>query len=135
VLHGTVKGVFRGRVPDAHGILASGDDVAEVAFAHAERQQRPAADVVFTADGAIACTLRRSPAEVSKAAKRLWGRSAHEERDRRVAELGELTARQRQAHRGHVTRALTKEIKAHLTMPGPVKRVQRKSLPRRGGPR
>jgi hypothetical protein len=29
----------------------------------------------FTADVAIARTLRRSPAEVSKAAKRLWGRS------------------------------------------------------------
>jgi transcriptional regulator with XRE-family HTH domain len=76
----------------------------------------------FTVDAAIASSLRVHPEDIARAAGPLWNRSAIEERDRRVAELGELTDRQRQAHRGHVTRQLTKEIKAYLAAPPPAAR-------------
>jgi len=53
------------------------------------------------------------PLEVALLARRLWGASIAEERDRRLGP-SEATPRVRQAERGHVTRALLAELRAAL---------------------
>jgi hypothetical protein len=60
--------------------------------------------------------LKVSAVEVSKAARKLWGHSLSAERDRRVSEkTPEISSRRtRQALRGHVSRALTAEIKTMM---------------------
>lgn len=58
-------------------------------------------------------TLHRpvSVADVFRVADTLFeGRTVTEERDRRTAELGDMTAAARQAHRGHVTRELARQV-------------------------
>lgn len=47
-------------------------------------------------------------------ALKLWDRTLTDERDVRVAELGDLDPGERQAHRGHITRELSKQIEAKL---------------------
>lgn len=70
--------------------------------------------ILFQADSELAARLGLTPKDVYEAAERLWGRTLHEERDRRIAELGELTPTQRRTRRGHITRQLAKELKPHL---------------------
>jgi transcriptional regulator with XRE-family HTH domain len=51
-------------------------------------------------------------------AKKVWGTSLPAERDRRLAEMPdaeELSARSRQARRGHITRVLLSELRGHMT--------------------
>jgi hypothetical protein len=55
-----------------------------------------------------------STAAVIMAARRTWGRTLTEERDRRVAALGGMDMGGRQAHRGHLTRELALEIETML---------------------
>lgn len=48
--------------------------------------------------------------QVLAAAHGLWGRSLTEERDKRVADLGDLPIGERQAKQGHITRDLAAEL-------------------------
>jgi transcriptional regulator with XRE-family HTH domain len=57
--------------------------------------------------------LDRRPLEVALLARRLWGATIAEERDRRLGS-SEAAPRVRQAERGHVTRALLAELRAAL---------------------
>ncbi|MEU8276490.1 hypothetical protein ACFYOK_35950 [Microbispora bryophytorum] len=70
--------------------------------------------VHLQADTELAARLGLNPDDVSAAARTLWGRSLHQERDRRLAAIGEMTATQRRTHRGHITRQLVKELEPHL---------------------
>lgn len=71
---------------------------------------------VGPADVDLARRLGVEPRVVAMAAAAIFdGRNLTEERDRRVRRMGELTAAQRQSHRGHVTRELAREIEAALT--------------------
>ena len=51
---------------------------------------------------------------VIRAAVALWGRTLTEERDIRVAGLGDMPAGGRQAHRGHITRELALQVEARI---------------------
>lgn len=70
--------------------------------------------ISFQADAELAQRLGLRPEDVYLTAERLWGRNLHQEREKRVAELGELSPGQRRAKRGHITRQLTKELQPHL---------------------
>ncbi|TFV67227.1 UNVERIFIED_ORG: hypothetical protein E4P37_03455 [Bacillus sp. AZ43] len=60
--------------------------------------------------------LGRTPTEVSVASAELWGRPLTHERDARLDgdPEGDDDPRRRQARRGHVTRALIDELRAHF---------------------
>lgn len=64
--------------------------------------------------------LGRTPAEVSEAARRLWGRGLADERDARATERQSdpTSAAQRQAVRGHVTRELVRDLRKELWLKG-----------------
>lgn len=63
------------------------------------------------ADAELAGRLGVRPEVVIRTAEMLWGRTLHQERDRRVAELADdLTPAQRRARRGHITRLLAREV-------------------------
>lgn len=89
-----------------------------------------ATEQVGPADVDLARRLGVEPRVVAMAAAAIFdGRNLTEERDRRVRRIGELTAAQRQAHRGHVTRELAREIEAELKSNRSIKR-QRGAQPR-----
>lgn len=69
-------------------------------------------------DAALARKLGVSAELVVKNALARWGRTMTEERDHRSNQLGTMQHRQRAAHRGHITRQLTREINADLTAQG-----------------
>ena len=73
-----------------------------------------ATKVSFHADAELAARLGLRPEEVYTAAERLWGRNLHQEREKRLGDLGELSPGQRRAKRGHITRQLTKELEPYL---------------------
>ena len=59
--------------------------------------------------------LGTTPEQINLAALRLWGRTLAEERDHRLSERSaSLSARSRQALRGHITRDLMTELEAEL---------------------
>nr|BFE30663.1 hypothetical protein GCM10010200_029140 [Actinomadura rugatobispora] len=71
--------------------------------------------IQFQADAELADRLGLEPKDVYRPAMELWGgRTLHEERDRRLAELGQMTPTQRRTRRGHITRQLAKELEPHL---------------------
>lgn len=72
-----------------------------------KRSEHQARSIPVEADRVLAERLGRSVKDVIEAAEGLWGRSLTEERDRRVAELGELSIGERQARQGHITRELS----------------------------
>ncbi|MFC6577549.1 hypothetical protein [Planomonospora parontospora] len=74
----------------------------------------PGETVSFQADAELAARLGLRPEDVYTAAEKLWGRNLHQERDRRMAEMGEMTPTQRRTRRGHITRQLAKELAPHL---------------------
>lgn len=76
--------------------------------------RRAAAFQATEADQALAQRLEVPATVVIAAAQRLWGRTLTEERDRRVAELGEKEVNERQAYRGHITRELSQQVQAEL---------------------
>lgn len=59
-----------------------------------------------SADIELARKLDVDPWKVIQAAESVWNGSITEERDRRVAALGDLSPRQRQAKQGHITRQM-----------------------------
>ncbi|WP_219467768.1 hypothetical protein [Nonomuraea rhizosphaerae] len=78
----------------------------------------PAERVSFQADAELAARLGLRPEDVYRAAEKLWGgRNLHQERDRRLAEYGDLTPAQKRTRRGHITRQLAKELEPHLPKP------------------
>jgi len=99
--------------------VLSGLDSAETltvegAAARALIQSMPGDRLSFQADAELAQRLGLRPEDVYDAAEQLWGRTLHQERDRRVAELGEMAATARRVRRGHITRQLAKELHPHL---------------------
>ncbi|WP_165938572.1 helix-turn-helix domain-containing protein [Parafrankia sp. BMG5.11] len=66
------------------------------------------------ADDALAKRLGVGLKDVLRAADRLWGHTLTEERDARVAALGDLEPGERQAHRGHITRELAQQIEQRI---------------------
>ncbi len=83
-------------------------------FIEAVGERSAAKQVSFQADAELAARLGVKPEDVYHAAERLWGHNLHQERDRRIAEMGEMSAAQRRARRGHITRQLAKELLPHL---------------------
>jgi transcriptional regulator with XRE-family HTH domain len=69
------------------------------------------------ADAALAERLGVPSGRVVDAAIGIWGRSLTEERDARVAALGDMEPGERQAHRGHITRELAQEIERAIGGP------------------
>lgn len=72
-----------------------------------ERWRWEGREIAAEADVALAKRLGVDPWKVIRAAEHVWSRSLTEERDRRVAELGDLPVGERQAKQGHITRQLT----------------------------
>lgn len=69
-------------------------------------------------------TLGVSSAELADLAETVWGASLTAERDRRLAEMPDaeqISARTRQARRGHMTRNLLSELREHMTAKRPEK--------------
>lgn len=66
------------------------------------------------AERKVAARLDRTAAEVVSAGLELWGRTVTEERDRRLGDTFDLPTRTVQAKRGSITRALVRELGAHL---------------------
>jgi transcriptional regulator with XRE-family HTH domain len=62
----------------------------------------------------VASRLGVTSERLTFTARRLWNRSLTDERDQRVTQRVGLTARQTQAVRGHVTRALIEELRTEL---------------------
>lgn len=84
------------------------------------------------ADVALADRLDVSTRRVVEAAVRLWGQSLTEERDRRVAALGDLDPGERQAHRGHITRELGQQVEQVIGLYGEHDRFVAEWQERRG---
>ncbi|MFD9374662.1 helix-turn-helix domain-containing protein [Streptomyces sp. NPDC059999] len=84
-----------------------GDDGVRAALDEVRRGGR---DILIEADLAFAERYGVDVLEVVKAAGQMWAGSLTEERDRRVAALGELPVGERQAKQGHITRQLTKAL-------------------------
>lgn len=74
----------------------------------------PGERVSFKADAELAQRLGLRAEQVYRPAEQLWGRNLHQERERRLAELGDMTAGQRRVRRGHITRRLADELAPHL---------------------
>lgn len=95
------------------GVFVGGALSVSAALHYQEREGR---QVPVAADQALADRLGVSLDEVVKAAELLWDRSLTEERDRLVAELGEIAPGERQAKQGHIMRrlnaAVTKVVRA-----------------------
>lgn len=89
----------------------------------------PGETVSFQADAELAARLGLRPEDVSAAAEALWGRTLHQERERRLAGFGEMTPAQRRTRRGHITRRLAKELEPHLPAPAPALRRRRQVRP------
>jgi hypothetical protein len=63
-------------------------------------------EIPAAADIELARKLDVDPWKVIEAAEKVWNGSITEERDRRVAALGDLSPRERQAKQGHITRQM-----------------------------
>jgi transcriptional regulator with XRE-family HTH domain len=75
---------------------------------------KAASPLATEADRALAHRLNVPARAVAETAIELWGRTLTDERDFRVAELGDMDVGERQAHRGHITRELSQQIQAEL---------------------
>jgi transcriptional regulator with XRE-family HTH domain len=67
------------------------------------------------ADQALASRLHVPVRVITGIALSLWDRTLTDERDTRVADLGDLDPGERQAHRGHITRELSQQIETALS--------------------
>ncbi|WP_432571178.1 hypothetical protein [Kineococcus sp. SYSU DK005] len=63
----------------------------------------------------LARALGISTGQVLKTSRRLWGREPQQERDRRLGDVSDVPARTVQARRGHITRAMTVELREELS--------------------
>lgn len=71
-------------------------------------------DAGADAEQKAAHDLGVDPFAIALAARKLWGRSLSDERDRRAADRGSLPPRRLQARRGHMTRKLLTELRVEL---------------------
>lgn len=88
-------------------VMTSGAAASIAWVDHFHHKARP---IPVAADRVLANRLGRRLFDVVEAAEGLWGRSLTEERDRRVAELGDLSVGERQARQGHITRELSRAL-------------------------
>lgn len=86
------------------GLTVMGSRNVRAALEHFRWQGR---EIPIEADAAFAQRIGATVLEVVEAAQRIWHGSLTEERDRRVAALGDLPLAARQAKQGHITRQLT----------------------------
>jgi transcriptional regulator with XRE-family HTH domain len=70
------------------------------------------------ADEELARKLGLPLTAVTEAAYALWDRTMTEERDAQTADLGDMTAGERTAHRGHITRELAQRLETELARRG-----------------
>jgi transcriptional regulator with XRE-family HTH domain len=95
------------------------DELIGLARMRADDDARKVASVLATeADRALAHRLNVPARAVVDIATELWNRTLTDERDFRVAERGDLEVGERQAYRGHITRALSQQIQAELDRRG-----------------
>jgi transcriptional regulator with XRE-family HTH domain len=103
-----VRRVTRGPDPRIAGLLPMATSTSEVAQA--------SQDARGEAEQAAARKLGFDPVQICHAARARWGRTLSEEREARVGVAdSEVTPRQLQARRGHVTRQLLAELAVHLS--------------------
>ena len=86
------------------GLTVMGVKNVRAALEHFRWQGR---DIPIEADAAFAGRVGVPIVEVVKAAQQVGHGSLTEERDKRVAALGDLPVAERQAKQGHITRRLT----------------------------
>lgn len=84
-------------------VVVCGQAAVSSAMRHWQWQGR---QIPAAADIELARRLDVDPWKVIEAAEKVWNGSITEERDRRVAALGDLSARERQAKQGHITRQM-----------------------------
>lgn len=96
------------------GLTVMGDRNVRAFMDHFTWQGR---DIPIEADAAFAGRMGVTVEEVVKAAERIWRGSLTEERDRRVAALGDLPIQERQAKQGHITRQLTAILAKQMDVP------------------
>lgn len=110
VERGAVQGIAAAARHTAQAAQRVWPDAAVADVVAAEEDARGAAEQK------AARSLGAEPLDVALAARRLWRRSLTEERDARASEASgaDATPRQRQAIRGHVTRALLEDLRPVL---------------------
>ncbi|MCX4908065.1 helix-turn-helix domain-containing protein [Streptomyces sp. NBC_00878] len=89
-------------------VTIEGSDSVKAKWDHWRHEER---EIPVKLDKELARQLDVDVVRIVSAADGLWGRSLTEERERRVAELGDLPISERQARQGHITR----ELKSALT--------------------
>ncbi|MFF3872916.1 helix-turn-helix domain-containing protein [Streptomyces sp. NPDC001978] len=97
------------------GLTVMGSQNVRAALEHFSWQGR---EIPIEADLAFAERMGVTVQEVVKAAERIWRGSLTEERDRRVAALGDLPIQERQAKQGHITRQLTSILAKQMDFTG-----------------
>ncbi|MER6484116.1 helix-turn-helix transcriptional regulator [Streptomyces virginiae] len=90
--------------------LSGGEESLLISDAESVRTALRDEGSAIGADVALAKRLGLPALDVVDAARGLWLRTLTEERDRRVAELGDLPLGERQAKQGHITRELNAEL-------------------------
>ncbi|WP_371551716.1 helix-turn-helix domain-containing protein [Streptomyces sp. NBC_00554] len=85
-------------------LIVMGSESVRAALEHFRWQGR---SIPVEADVAFADRYGVEVLDVVKASEQMWNASLTEERDRRVAALGDLPVGERQAKQGHITRQLT----------------------------
>lgn len=94
-------------------------ELLELARIRADDDARKAASLLGSeADRALADRLNVPARAVTETATELWSRTLTEERDARAAGLGDMSAGERQARRGHITRELSRQLQAELDRRG-----------------
>ncbi|MFE2020130.1 helix-turn-helix domain-containing protein [Streptomyces sp. NPDC059499] len=98
-------------------LTVMGSDNVRAALDHWDRQGR---SIPIEADAAFAERYGVDVRDVVQAAEQMWDGSLTEERDRRVATLGDLPVAERQAKQGHITRQLTAALLKWMQADGTV---------------
>lgn len=118
-----VRDVIRGTYvvggPDGWDPATRQDELLKLAQIRADDDARKAASLLGSeADRALAHRLNVPARAVTETAIELWSRTLTEERDARVAGLGDMNAGERQARRGHITRELSRQLQTELDRRG-----------------
>lgn len=110
-----IRGTYAVGGPEGWDPQTRPAELLGLARIRADGEASKAASLAGTeADRALAARLKVSARAVTAVATELWGQTLTDERDARVAELGDLEVGERQAHRGHITRELSQQIQALL---------------------
>ncbi|MGW6456649.1 helix-turn-helix domain-containing protein [Streptomyces sp. NPDC055078] len=98
-------------------LIVMGSENVRALFEHWRHKGR---DIPIEADLVFAERYDVDVRHVVKAAEQIWEGSLTEERDRRVAALGDLPVRERQAKQGHITRQLTATLAKWMRADGAI---------------